>query len=295
MPALSSIGDSTALTLKYKRKVTIYVESESDVNLFRTIVGPGYDEFLEFDKPPEKGTGCGPARAYVEKYRPTNSQIYALLDGEAATPEQNGFDGLVNASSSIFSLNPSTGIMFLADHEAENILLRQSDIVASIVDQVTLANLGHRKSEEVEQGLNNIVERQLAGALCKYTSYRLHSAKKMTGVLAATHLDDLDPPGTLKVLQERVQSKQCDWTTFAAELSQVEGFVQKHLDKLTPAEKTDAKRRLADGKMAMIVVQKIYKIAETWQGALAKKVALSEYAKKFRADLFSITNIHAAA
>ncbi|ESQ84204.1 hypothetical protein AEAC466_10695 [Asticcacaulis sp. AC466] len=295
MPSLSVIGDSTALRLKYIRKVIVYVESESDVNLYKTIVGPGYDEFLDFQKPPEKGTGCGPARAYVEKYRPANSQIYALLDGEAVVPEKDGFTGLVKATASIFSLNRETGILFLADHEAENILIRQADIVSSIVDQVTLANLGRRQPDEVEMAVDEIVQRQFEGALCKYTSYRLHSDGKITGVLAATHLDNLSEADTLNLLQQRVSSKQCDWQTFTAELVIVQRVVEAHLELLTPAEKIDTKRRLADGKMAMKIMQKIYNIAETWQGALARKVALTEYARRFRQDLFTFTNISVAA
>jgi hypothetical protein len=113
MPSLSALNDTTALKHRYVRKVIVYVESESDANLFRTIVGPGFNEHIQFETPPEKGKGCGPAKDYVAKYRKGNPQIYALLDGEAAVPETDGFEQFVKSDATIFSLREPDGISTL--------------------------------------------------------------------------------------------------------------------------------------------------------------------------------------
>lgn len=295
MPALSSLRDTTALRHRYVRKVIVYVESDSDANLFRTIVGPGYTEHIEFEVPPEKGTGCGPAKACVEKYRRENPQIYALLDGEAAVPEADGFENFVKSDATIFSLSDSSGVLYLADHEAENILLRHADIVTYIVDQTTLANLGKNRPEEVTEKLSSIMERQFLAALCKYASYLLHAGGKIAGVLSGTHANDASDAEIRELLKERVLKGSCDWQTFETELDKVRDHIVLHMEAMDDNGKTTTKWRLADGKIALKRVQHTYGINATWEVPLAKEVAQSEYARQFREDLFRFTNISAAA
>lgn len=295
MPDLSSLRDSTALRHRYVRKVIVYVESDSDANLFRTIVGPGYNEYIQFEIPPEKGRGCGPARAYVDKYRKDNPQIYALLDGEAAVPEVDGFERFVKSDSAIFSLHMPEGILYLADHEAENILLRYTNIVAVIVDQTTLADLGKHKQEEVTASVSAIIERQYLGALCKYASYLLHADGKIDGVLSGTHATDASDIDIMKLLEARVLSNSCEWQTFATELEKVRQRILLHMETLDEVGKSTTKWRLSDGKIALKHVQRTYSINATWEVSLAKEVAQSEYARLFRADLFRFTRIAAAA
>ncbi|RWD27525.1 MAG: hypothetical protein EOS34_31730 [Mesorhizobium sp.] len=295
MPDLSSLRDTIALRHRYIRKVIVYVESDSDANLFRTIVGPGYNEHIQFETPPEKGTGCGPAKACLDKYRKDNPQIYALLDGEAAVPEADGFERFVKSDAAIFSLGKPDGVLYLADHEAENILLRQADIVTYIVDQATLAELGKKKPEEVNEKLSSIVERQFLGALCKYASYLLHADGKIAGVLAGTHASDIPDAEVRTLLEARVLKGSCDWQTFEAELDKVREHVVLHMETMDENGKTTTKWRLTDGKIALKQVQHTYGIKATWEVPLAKEVAQSEYAKRFREDLFKFTNIPAVA
>lgn len=295
MPDLSSLRDTTALRHRYVQQVIVYVESDSDANLFRTIVGPGYNEHIKFETPPEKGTGCGPAKAWVEKYRKDNSQIYALLDGEAAVTEDNGFEQFVKSDAAIFSLSKLDGVLYLADHEAENILLRQTNIVTYIVDQTTLAELGKKKPEEVNEKVSSIVERQFRGALCKYASYLLHADGKITGVLSGTHANDASDVEINKLLEERVLEGSCDWRTFEAELNKVREHVVLHMETMDENGKTTTRWRLADGKIALTQVRHTYGIKATWEVPLAKEVAHSEYARRFREDLFRLTNIQAVA
>lgn len=295
MPDLSLLRDTTALRHRYVRKVIVYVESDSDVNLFRTIVGPGYNEHIQFETPPEKGKGCGPAKACAEKYRKDNPQIYALLDGEAAVPEADGFEQFVKSDAAIFSLGKPDGVLYLADHEAENILLRQTDIVTYIVDQTTLAELGKKKPEEVNEKLSLIVERQFLGALCKYASYLLHADGKIAGVLSGTHAKDASDAEIKKLLEERVLKGSCDWQTFESELDKVREHVVLHMETMDENGKTTTRWRLADGKIALKQVQHTYGINATWEVPLAKEVAQSEYARQFREDLFRLTNIQAVA
>lgn len=295
MPSLSALNDTTALRHRYVRKVVVYVESDSDVNLFSTIVGPGFTEHIQFETPPEKGKGCGPAKAYVTKYRKDNPQIYALLDGEAAVPETNGFEQLVKSDATIFSLEEPEGILYIADHEAENILLRQTDIVTYIADQATLADLNKKKPEEIAQKVSSIVERQFAGALCKYASYRLHATGKIAGVLSGTHAKHGSDEEILNLLKERVAQGDCTWQTFEAELGRVRECVVLHLETMDDTGKTTTTWRLADGKIALKHMQHIYDIKATWEVPLAKQVAQTDYARRFREDLFKFTKIPVAA
>ncbi len=295
MPSLSALKDTTALRHRYVRKVVVYVESDSDVNLFRTIVGPGFNEYIQFETPPEKGNGCGPAKAYVDKYRKNNPQIYALLDGEAAVPETNGLEQLVKSDATIFALSEPEGILYLADHEAENILLRQTDIVTYIADQATLADLNKKKPEEIAEKVSSIVERQFDGALCKYASYRLHARGKIAGVLSGTHAKQCSDEEVLQSLKDRVIKGECDWYTFETELGRVRECVVLHVKTMDTSEKTTTTWRLADGKIALKQVQHVYDIKATWEVPLAKQVAQSDYARRFREDLFRFTKVPAAA
>lgn len=295
MPSLSSIKDTTALKQRYVNKVIVYVESASDANLFRTIVGPKFHEYIQFETPPEKGTGCGPARDFVAKYRKDNLRIYALLDGEAAVAENDGFEAFVKSDAAVFALQNPEGILFLADHEAENILFRQTDVVAYIADQATLAELGKKKPEEIALKVSSIVERQFAGALCKYASYLLHAGGKISGVLSGTHAENRPDDEIWKLLEQRVAAGQCDWETFKAELDKVREHIVLHLETMDDHGKTTTKWRLADGKIALTQIRRAYGIAQTWEVPLARQVADSPYAERFRRDLFKLTEIQVAA
>lgn len=295
MPSLSALSDTTALRHRYVRRVVVYVESGSDVNLFRTIVGPGFNEHIQFETPPEKGQGCGPAKAYVAKYRKDNPRIYALLDGEAAVPEANGFEQFVKTDAAIFTMDVPEGVLYLADHEAENVLLRQTDIVAYIADQVTLADMGKHKPEEIAEKVSAIVERQFAGALCKYASYLLHAQGKIEGVLSGTHAKQCPDDEIWSLLKDRVVKGNCTWQIFKAELDKVRDRVVSELEGMDEAGKTSTTWRLADGKIALKQMQNAYGLNATWEVPLAKQVAQSDYAKRFREDLFSFTKISVAA
>lgn len=295
MPSLSSFTDSTAVKHSYARKVFVYVESDSDVNLFSTIVGTKFHQYIQFATPPEKGNGCGPAKDFVAKYRKDDSHVYALLDGEAAVAEKDGFARFVASDATIFTLEQPDGVLFLADHEAENILFRQSQIVAYIADQATLAQLGKKKPEEIAQKLSAIVDRQFEGALCKYASYLLHAAQKMNGVLSGTHADNRPDDETLALIMERVANAMCDWKTFNTELDKVRNHIVLHLNTMDEAGRITTVWRLADGKIALKHMRNAYGIAPTWEVPLARQVASSDYAVRFRKDLFELTNISVAA
>jgi hypothetical protein len=295
MPSLNQIGDTTALKHAYIRKVIVYVESQSDVNLFRTIVGTGFQEYIDFEVPPEKGTGCGPAKAAVEKYRPANPQVFALLDGEAAVNEEDGFARFVGTDAAIFSLPKSGGVLYLSDHEAENILFRQSNIVAYIADQARLEELGMRDPVEILSTISAIVDRQFEGALCKYASYLLKAKYKMDGVLSGTHANKLADEKLLELLIRRVEKQNCDWETFKAELDQVRSHIVLHIESLGDDGEIMTVWRLADGKLAFDHMRSTYNIPATCETPLARQVADTDYAERFRQDLFRLTDIDVAA
>ncbi|MDR3436323.1 hypothetical protein [Telmatospirillum sp.] len=151
------------------------------------------------------------------------------------------------------------------------------------------------KPEEVNEKVSLIVERQFLGALCKYASYLLHADGKITGVLSGTHANDASDAEIKKLLEERVLKGSCDWQTFESELDKVREHVVLHMEPMDENGKTTTRWRLADGKIALKKVQHTYGINATWEVPLAKEVAHSEYARRFREDLFRLTNIQAVA
>jgi hypothetical protein len=207
----------------------------------------------------------------------------------------DGFEQFVKSDATIFSLGEPGGILYLADHEAENILLRQTDIVAYIADQATLAELGKRKPEEIAQKVSSIVGRQFAGAMCKYASYLLHAEGKISGVLSGTHANQCSDEEVCKLLKDRVVKCNCNWQTFKAELDRVRDHIVLHLETMDETGKTTTTWRLADGKIALNHMRNTYGIQSTWEVPLAKQVAQSEYAQHFREELFKFTKVPLAA
>jgi hypothetical protein len=155
--------------------------------------------------------------------------------------------------------------------------------------------LGKRKPEEIAQKVSSIVERQFDGALCKYASYFLHAEGKISGVLSGTHATQCSDEEILKLLEDRVVKGNCNWQTFKAELDRVRDHIVLHLETMDETGKTTTTWRLADGKIALKHMQHTYGIKPTWEGPLAKQVAQSDYAKRFREDLFKFTKVPVAA
>lgn len=294
MANLSEISDTSELDNKYIGKVVVYVEAESDANLFELLIGPGHAERIEFKTTPEGGNGCGPTTARVKRERVTNPKVFGLIDGEAATSSNLGFEKMLACVEPTFVVNDTDldGVIFLADHEAENILLRHADICHFIVTDTTLAGMKNRTADDVRAFINGIVERYFSSAVCKYTSARLHAADAISGILdSGMFFNDLSRSKFLKMLKDKVLASECSWEDFRAELDALRHLIKLRFDTMDDELKLEERKRLSDGKSALARIKHQYGVSKSWEGHLADKLAGLPYAQQFRESVFQRTGL----
>ena len=294
MPNLSSVLDTRELSNLYTGKVIVFVEAESDANLFNRFIGPGYGEFIEFQVPGEKASGCEAVKGRVRQERNSNKRIYGLIDGEAAVGYGAGFDKLLKCDKPLFDLEDERleGILFLAEHEAENILIIYADVCTYIAADETLAGLGKRNIEQITDGLAFIVERQFWAAICKYASYRLYSSREMSGILSNSFFEDTSAYVSMRSIKAKVKEKEGSWHRFLGEVKTLRASANEHMGTLDSRGQNKIRLRLADGKMVLNRLQNVFNVQPKWQGHLTKEVAESQYADDFRDELFQRTGIH---
>ncbi len=294
MANLSQISDPAELDNIYIGKVVVYVEAESDANLFGVLVGPGHAERIEFKIPPEGGTGCGPAIARVKSERATNKKVFGLIDGEAAASSHLGFEKMLECVEPTFVVDDPEldGVLFLAEHEAENILLRHTDVCHYVVKDRTLAGMHTRSADEVRQLINRVVDRYFSSAVCKYTSARLHSARAISGILdSGMFFNDLSRTGFLKLLKAKVTAAGCSWEVFRSEFKSLLRLIKARFDTMEEVLKSAERKRLSDGKSVLAKIQNVYGVNKYWEGHLADELAKLPYATEFRENVFSRTGL----
>lgn len=290
MPDFNQLRSKNELESLYLGKVIVVVEGESDAKLFERLIGPGKREFIEFQVPHEKGTGCIAVKHSVQTQREKNKRVYGLLDGEASV-SHGGYDKFRECTDPFFELDDLDGVMFLADYEAENILINHADIVTYIENDVPLHGLGGRSAAEIDAKIEAVVERQFWAAMCKYVSYEMHKANLMDGALANTFFVDASLCRSMKSIKHGVIGKKGDWRAFMLRLKSLRGRTESYLQSLSPPAQKKARRRLADGKMALAKIQSIFGLKAAWQGHLVKEAASSSYSASFRDTLFQRTEI----
>lgn len=293
MPDFNKLRNKDELESLYLGKVIIVVEDESDAKLFGRLVGPGQGEYIEFQVPHEKGTGSRAVKLSVQSQREKNTRVYGLMDGEASVSCKGGYDKLRECGEPFFEIEGQEGVMFLAEHEAENILINYADVTTYIENDATLGNMGKRSSAEIDERIEEVVERHLWAAMCKYVSYEMHGAKCMDGVLSNTFHNDLSLCRLMKSVKSGVVDKGGDWPDFLVRLKLLRSGTEAYFQKLDAASRKKARRRLTDGKATLSKIQSMFGIRATWQGHLVKEVAASSYAKIFRDSLFKRTEIWA--
>lgn len=240
--------------------------------------------------PHEKGTGCIAVKHSVQTQREKNKRVYGLLDGEASV-SYDGYSKFKECTEPFFEVDGLDGIMFLAEHEAENILLNYADVVTYIENDATLPDLGKRSPIEIEAKIEEVVERHFWAAMCKYVSYEMHKANLIDGVLANTFHTESSLCRSMQSIKDNVTGKNGDWRIFMLRLKELRRGTESYLQSLSPAASKKARRRLTDGKKALDKIRSIYGLRPTWQGHLAKEVASSGYSATFRDRLFRRTEI----
>lgn len=292
MPDFNQLRSKNELESLYLGKVIVVVEDDSDAELYQRLIGPGKGEFLEFQVPHEKGTGCGSVKHSVKTQREKNKQVYGLLDGEASV-SHGGYEKFRQCTDPFFEVDGLDGVMFLAEHELENILINHADIETYIEHDVSLHGLGKRSPAEIDSKIEAVVERQFWAAMCKYVSYEMHTDKQMDGALGNPFYPDASRCHSMQLIKTAVTGKKGDWKVFKARLKMLRGGTETYLNSLGPAARKKARRRLADGKIALSKIQSVFGLKSTWQGHLVKEVVGGGYANDFRTHLFEKTGIKA--
>lgn len=294
MPSLDALGDPNALVNKYLDKVIVYVEGEGDQRLFTRIVGPNIADQLEFQTPATEGGGCRSVVKRVQDERPSNSKIFGLVDGETAV-ELGGIAEFVQCRKNLFVLPavpPADGILFLAGHELENLILMHGGICDLVSKNVKLARLGEVEAAQVEQTLLRLTRRFLLSALLKYAAFILGIGGAPVVTISGGKLIDpnMRVSAWLGELRDAVVAAGGDWPAYRGEAKSI---LRSLIEQLTAEGATATVRsthfiRLADGKNLLKGLQRHYgqNVAE---GILADALTKPPYAVEFRSELLKLT------
>lgn len=294
MPSLDALGDPSALVNRYLDKVIVYVEGEGDQRLFGRIIGPDVADRLEFQTPAIDGGGCRTVIKRVQDERPANNKIYGLVDGETAV-ELGGVQDLVGCRKHLFTLaagGTTDGIIFLAGHELENLILIHGGVCELVSKNMKLAHLGDVEAVEVEKTLLRLTRRFLLSALLKYAAFSLG----IGGAPVVTNKSGklIDPACKvshwLEELKQAVIDAGGDWTAYRVEAKAILQSLMQQLaaEAATPAARSTHFIRLADGKALLKGLQKHYG-QSLGEGILADALTKPPYAGEFRLELMQLT------
>ena len=174
MPNLAEIEDSDAVDSIYVGRAVVYVEAEEDSDVFARMVGMREAQNVDFKAPGNGNGGWAAVCDQVERERRSgNVSVYGLIDGDAASC-LGQWRKLIDARGAIFQLGGSGGILSLADHELENLLLRNGDICGYLVNDVTLGQLSSRSQADIEEMLRQQTRRFFHAATLGYAVQDFH-------------------------------------------------------------------------------------------------------------------------
>jgi len=285
--------DPSALLNRYLDKTIIYVEGDGDQRLFTRIVGPDVADQLEFRTPKVSGGGCSVVIKRVEDERPTNRKVFGLVDGETAVG-LGGMGAFLACRKNLFNLSgvaQADGILFLAGHELENLILLHGGVCELVSKNVKLGNLGAVQAADVEETLLKLTRRFFAAALLKYAAFVAGIGGAPVVTISGGKLIEpsLRITAWIAELRDAVGHAGGDWSTYRAEAKAIFRTLTQQFDTeaMTDACRRDHFIRLADGKNLLIGLLHVYgKIGE---GILADALTKPPYSEQFRAELMALT------
>lgn len=300
MPRLSEVGDTAAVANQYADKVIVYVEGEDDVTIFYAISGQDIREYLEFRTPQVAGSGVRQVIEQVSVERTNNPRIYGLLDGEAAAL-LGEVDALLRCPGILFQIdnNDLRGLIFLAQHEVENLMLMHGDLCELILKDVKVGEFGAQSREDIEAEITQVGRRFFQAALIKYASMSLHHRAKAEGAEVGCKVIDsarfLAKSEASEVI-DRIKESLADeglisWDEIKNELCRTyrilgEWFRAEQLDR----QRRERERlRLTDGKSVIECLKRARSPQGKWGGHLLHAMTRSEYGALFRAQLLEVT------
>lgn len=295
MPKLGSIKDPVELDNLYADKVIVYVEGAEDFAFFNDLVGREMADRLEFKIPEEKGSGYHVVKSRVANERAGNPKIHGLLDGETAV-SMDRFADFLASDGVLFSLAGAEhdGLMFLSEHELENIVLCHARVPEFLSAHVPFVAIGSRPVAVVERELVTLARRFYLLALLKFAAGRFHAAG--TPCKAVDQYSGLfdTPQGVaqiLRFLRPRIVAAGIDWPTFIAAIRTFASSVRGHFEQRGFDEEERRKHvlRMSDGKNFLKRVRGKYHGSPSWEGALTGRVKSYGYVARFRTALEAAT------
>ena len=289
MPNLTEIEDSDAVDSIYAARAVIYVEAEEDSEVFARLVGMGASQVVDFKAPRHGHGGWEAVCDQVERERQSgNLDVFGLIDGDAAACLGRWRD-LIDADGVIFDLCRSRGMLCLADHELENLLLRFGGICAYLADDVALNKLSSRSQADIEETLQRLTRRFFHAAVLGYAIQHLHhSGKRYPAVTVGRLQDSSIRTGAIRTdLKERTDGAGLDWEDFLAQVYEIKGALRCRFrrESMSAASRSVHLLRLADGKELMKKMISCYKASARTHGHLVQTLVGSEYAKEFRSRI----------
>lgn len=294
MPRLSTIADVEELDNLYADKCIVYVEGDEDQKVWERIVGTDLADRLEFKVPLQAGSGSDVVWRRVRDERPKNPKIFGLLDGEAAAVFGQ-IENLVNCAEPIFVINGSAyeGILFIAGHELENILIGYSDLTTFAIHNVALRELGQRDAIEVHKQLISFARRFFIAALFKYTSAHMRAEGIGSEIVDVDRfLSEESILDVIRAMKSVVKTKgEIPPEAFMKQLLKIARLLKTRVERerMTRELKDGHLIRLADGKGLMKTIKRRWRMPSTAEGHLLDRVRQSPFAREFRQQLIALT------
>ena len=294
MPELSEFSDVEELDNRYIDKCIVYVEGKDDQKVWERIVGSELSDRLEFKVPLAVGSGAGVVLNRVKAERPRNSKIFGLVDGEVAA-QFGEVAQLINCSDVLFSLQSSDcdGIVFLSTHELENVIVGHSCLAEFVERNVELKEIGSKNKAEVEDHISRQAKRFYAAALIKYAWAHMYSRGLASGIGNVDHFrSESRLLAAFRKARQNIVDEFADKSQeFRRQLVEIGGWARTRMDNVKSAgENPEAEiLRLAEGKGLLIKLRSHLKFTPANEGLLVERVCLSEFAKRFRAELVAAT------
>jgi hypothetical protein len=286
---LSAMGDADDLDNQYLGKVILYVEAMADAKFYRECLAIGIDAEIEI-KHPVVASGYNGAIAEAMDKRVRNPRVFALLDGEAAADHQGGLSHLLACDTKVFQIPGAAteGIIFLAEHELENILLRLSSVCKFILADEGLGTIGSKDRDTVLAEFETAIDRHLAQAVCKYASMKMSCEARMDGALAVKFFDKPKrvTPWMVKTAVEKLGG---DWRAFVKEVRAIRNEIEHRFAVRGPAVAAYDRIRLTDGKTAIARLADRFNVSPKWQGHLMTEIIGHEYFDEMRSEILTIT------
>jgi hypothetical protein len=300
MPRLSEIGDSEDILNRHGRRVIVYVEADTDVTIFYGLTEPGIREYLEFKTPTSLATGGHAVAEEVRTRREQYPKTFGLIDGEDAA-KFGAVDEFLACKTTMFKMaGGMEGLIFLGQHEAENVLILHGELHDLIRRDQSILGSAAVSDPEISRRIATVVRRFFQAALLKYASMTLnHKSNQVTPksgckvIDSARFLGSDDRKAILALIKTSVEEEGIvSWSDVLAEVKRTWNIVRQEYSQSRPDDSKcrSERMRLTDGKS---VVRKLASLsgsdAAKWSNHLLENAKKSAYARQFRADLLSMT------